>query len=116
VDEWILLYVMRTEVVLLELCHLQGKNIIICCQQGIIPMSYVVEITILPVNCSDPRIRALMPNSNIPTSPVFQCEDGQVYFRKHSTIIKVIIKMSSITEKTSSWKNLLCLHMFLTVW
>jgi hypothetical protein len=62
-------------------------------------MSYVVEITILPVNCSDPRIRALMPNSNIPTSPVFQCEDGQVYFRKHSTIIKVIRKMSSITEK-----------------
>ncbi|KAJ9587467.1 hypothetical protein L9F63_028280, partial [Diploptera punctata] len=46
------------------------------------------EITVLPVDKEDPCIKALMPGLKIPTLPVFQCEDGQVYFRKHSSIVK----------------------------
>ncbi|XP_069689313.1 uncharacterized protein [Periplaneta americana] len=57
-------------------------------QNGLIPMSYVVEITIPPVNTNDTRVRELMPNVKMPTLPVFQCEDMQIYFRKHSTIVK----------------------------
>lgn len=62
-------------------------------------MSYVVEISVIPLDCNDPRVQALMPNSKIPTSPIFQCEDGQIYFRKHSTLVKVMIKHQSTTER-----------------
>ncbi|KAJ9595516.1 hypothetical protein L9F63_013281, partial [Diploptera punctata] len=64
---------------------------------GILPMSFVVEITVLPVDKEDPCIKALMPGLKIPTLPVFQCEDGQVYFRKHSSIVKY--SMTDIMEQ-----------------
>jgi len=62
-------------------------------------MSYVVEISVIPLDCYDPRVQALMPNSKMPTSPIFQCEDGQIYFRKHSTLAKVMKNNHSTTKR-----------------
>jgi len=62
-------------------------------------MSYVAEISVIPLDCYDPRVQALMPNSKMPTSPIFQCEDGQIYFRKHSTLAKVMTHNQSTTER-----------------
>ncbi|KDR09683.1 uncharacterized protein LOC110838558 [Zootermopsis nevadensis] len=86
---------------------------------GIIPLSYVVEITVLPLNCNDPRVCALMPDFKIPTSLIFQCEDGQIYFRKHSTLIKysfcdveehtreevLLYKMPQLMEAWREWRT-----------
>ncbi|PNF25945.1 hypothetical protein B7P43_G10019 [Cryptotermes secundus] len=54
---------------------------------GVIPMSYVVEISIIPIYRDDPWVRAFIPDCKIATNPIFQCEDGQIYFRKQSTLV-----------------------------
>jgi hypothetical protein len=74
-------------------------------------MSYVVEISVMPLDCNDPRIQAMTPNSKIPTSPIFQSEDGQIYFRKHSTLVKVTTRQYSTTERIYEATFLSCMLM-----
>ncbi|XP_049798856.1 uncharacterized protein LOC126234004 [Schistocerca nitens] len=59
---------------------------------GLIPMNYVVEITIQPINKYDQWVKELDPNSKVTTLPVFQADDAQIYMRKHSTLVRYSIR------------------------
>ncbi|PSN44496.1 hypothetical protein C0J52_09054 [Blattella germanica] len=82
-------------------------------RNGIVPMAFVVEITVHPVDRTDPRVRALI-GTKTPTLPVFQCEDGQVYFRKYSTIVKY--SMTDIAEQAKEEMSLIQFPNMMKAW